>query len=509
MQNGEIAEHQSAAASSHPFEKKIILLLCLFAAIHVFVFSAAFPFFNNVDENGHFDLVVRYSHGQVPRGMENYSAESSAYFAVFTSCAYLGTADMFPGGKFPPPPWTLPVETARHDLAMDMAAWQAQKNNEVWQPPLYYGLQAIWWHLGQALGLKEGHLLYWLRFADILIMVAVVFLGYTAARLVFPDNLFLQMGVPSVLAFMPQSAFYSIETDALSPVCFGLLFICLLQWLGQDVPGLRLGIITGLAFAATYLTKLTNLSVLAVASLVIVFKLGQLLKAKKLSVGAPALIGFGLSAGIPSGAWMTWCRQYFGDLTGSKMEMECVGWTHKPFLQWWSHPIFTPHGFWTFLSELITTFWQGEFWWHREPMASPIPNAIYLALTIGFVLWALIAIIPGFSQITPSQHRALYLSLASITAAVAFSGFLSIIYDFHDYPGPSREHPYFSFGRHLLGALIPFMLLFIFGINLAFDRFGNIAKFSALAVFISFMLAVEIATDWPVFSNPYNWYHLP
>lgn len=493
-------------------ERKIIWLFCLLAAIHVFVFSTAFPFFNDVDETGHFDLVLKYSNGQIPRGMENFSAESAGYLALFSSCAYLGTPSMFPDGKLPQPEWTLPVETARRDLATDMAAWQAQKNIETWQPPLYYSLDAIWWHFGRLLGLKDGYLLYWLRFVDVIIIVAVVLLGYTAARMVFPDNLFLRMGVPAVLAFMPQSAFYSIETDALSPVCFGLLFICLLRWLRPDVSGWRLGIITGLAFAATYLTKLTNLSVLAVASVVIVFKLIQLLKAKKLSAGMPALIGFGLSAGIPIGAWMTWCRYYFGDLTGSKMEMEFVGWTYKPFIQWWSHPIFTPHGFWTFFSELMTTFWQGEFLWHRQPMAWPLSNAIYLALTIGFVSCALIAIIPGtagFSQITQSQRLALCLSLASITAAVAFSGFLSIIYDFHNYPGPSREHPYFTFGRHLLGALIPFMLLFIFGINRAFDRFGNIAKFSVLVAIISFMLAVEIATDWPVFSNPFNWYHLP
>jgi hypothetical protein len=31
-------------------ESKWVFLFCLLAAIHVFVFSAAFPFFNNVDE---------------------------------------------------------------------------------------------------------------------------------------------------------------------------------------------------------------------------------------------------------------------------------------------------------------------------------------------------------------------------------------------------------------------------------------------------------------------------
>ncbi|MGH7981326.1 MAG: hypothetical protein ACREE6_18260, partial [Limisphaerales bacterium] len=67
----------------------------------------------------------------------------------------------------------------------------------------------------------------------------------------------------------------------------------------------------------------------------------------------------------------------------------------------------------------------------------------------------------------------------------------------------------FSFGRHLLGALVPFMLLFVFGIDRAFNRFGNIAKFSAAGAILLIMIAGEIVSDVPAFSNPYNWFHLP
>ncbi|HTV43076.1 MAG TPA: DUF2142 domain-containing protein [Candidatus Sulfotelmatobacter sp.] len=457
-------------------------------------------------------MVVRYSHGQIPRGMENYSAESSGYLALYSSCAYLGTAAMFPGGQFPPPAWTLPVETAQHELALEASAWQQQINDEAWQPPLYYAVGAIWWHLGQLFGFKNGYLLYWLRFLDIGVVIGVVLLGYTAARMVFPENRFIQLGVPSILAFMPQSAFYSIETDALSPLCFGALFVCLLQWLRQEVPDWRLGVMTGLAFAATYLTKLTNLSVLAVALAVVAYKLGEWFRTGKIAPAQPALAGFGLCAAIPVGTWMAWCKSNFGDLTGGKMEMACVGWTYKPFLQWWNHPIFTPSGFWTFLSELIRTFWRGEFLWHDKPMASPMLNAIYLSMTIGFVLCALVAMIPGTRACSPMasfQRQGLYLSLACITAAVAFCGFLSIIYDFHNFSNPSREHPYFSFGRFLLSALVPFILLFVFGIDRGLNRFGNVAKYGALVAIILFMVVGEIVTNLPAFSNPYNWWHLP
>jgi len=51
------------------YERKLILLLCAIAAVRVFTLSAAFPFFNNVDEQAHVDLVMKYARGHVPRDL--------------------------------------------------------------------------------------------------------------------------------------------------------------------------------------------------------------------------------------------------------------------------------------------------------------------------------------------------------------------------------------------------------------------------------------------------------
>ena len=80
-----------------PNERKWILLLCLLAAIHVFIFSAAFPFFNNVDEQAHFDLVVKYSHGHIPRRLEPMSAESAQYIVAYGTLEFLGDFHGQPG----------------------------------------------------------------------------------------------------------------------------------------------------------------------------------------------------------------------------------------------------------------------------------------------------------------------------------------------------------------------------------------------------------------------------
>jgi hypothetical protein len=504
MQNGD--DIGSPAALPESRERKIVLLLCVLAAVHVFVFTAAFPFFNNVDEPAHLDLVLQYSHGQIPREMENTSREASVYLALYCSSAYFGPTT----GPIPPPPWTEPVDAMRRDLIFNSAGWQTQKNYEDSEPPFYYAVAGSWWHIGKWLGFGGGHLLYWLRFLNVALVAAMIWLGYSTARMVFPQNLFVRLGVPAILAFMPQTAFYSIENDVLSVICFAVTFICILRW-GENVSA-PAGAATGLAFAATCLTKMTNLPLLAVAAIFLMVKTSQFARRGKLKAALPALAAFFCCAALPIAGWMSWCKLNYGDFTGSKMKMEHFHWTIKPFSEWWHHPIFTAGGFWTYLSGQISTFWQGEFKWFYPPTALPLalPGSavIYTLLTLALVAMALPGLFPR-SNLSLFQRQALGLSLACFAVMLGFFALMSIIYDFSYSPNPSRDHPYFQAGRMLLGTLIPFLLLFVYGLDRLLNRFANRTKFIVLAISISGMLVAEIATDWPAFFNAYNWFHLP
>ena len=105
-------------------------------------FSAAFPFFNNVDEPAHFHLVLDYAHCHVPRGLENTSPGNLRFTWHFSALApFLA----------PPPapcrrrPWTEPVDKMKQDLAFNATVgWQTQKNYEDSEPPLYYALAVLW-----------------------------------------------------------------------------------------------------------------------------------------------------------------------------------------------------------------------------------------------------------------------------------------------------------------------------------------------------------------------------
>jgi Predicted membrane protein (DUF2142) len=485
-----------------------VFLLCLFAAIHVFIYTAAFPFFNNVDEQAHFDLAVKYSHGEIPRRMDLLSQESLRYIAIYSSQEFLASETDFPGGKMPPPIWLLPSDQIAQVLQYREAGWQ-NINHEASQPPVYFLLAGFWWRMENLLGLDGGRALYGLRFLNLFIVAALVWLGYTAARLIFPDNKFLRLGVPALIAFMPQTAFYSILNDALSPLTFGAAFILLVKFSRAEIPGVRLCAATGLALAATLLTKMSNLPLVVVSALFLLWKFSRPARAGKLRAALPSVLSLGLCAGIPTAGWLAWCKINFGDYTGSAAKIQFLGWTYQPFAEWWHHPLFTPHGFWTFLSGLLATFWQGEFMWHRQPLAWRAADLVYVMATVVFVGAAWVNLLRPSGPSARAQSEALRLSSACFVAAVAFLGFLSVIFDFHGCSYPSRTHPYFTSGRLLLGALIPFLLLYVYGMDRVLARFqGRWLRPLVLTVSILFMLVSEAVMDRAIFNDPYNWFHL-
>jgi hypothetical protein len=490
-------------------ERRFIWLVCVVAAIHVFIFSAAFPFFNNVDEAFHFDLVLKYSHGDVPRRIESISADSAAFLALMNCHAYFGTPDQYPGGVFPPPAWTLPADQSAQDIAARSANWQTQENYEVSQAPLYYTLAGIWWHIGGWIGFHDGRLVYWLRFLNIGLVSALVWLAYITARLVFPVNSFARMAVPALLAFMPQTAFYSLGNDVLSAVCFGTTFLFLLKWLASETSSSKTGAAMGLAFAATFLAKVNNVPLLAIAAAVVLLKAIHDARLGKFQATLPAIATF-LGCAVPAIVlWMTWCKLNFGDCTGSTLKTQYLGWTIKPFSQWWHHPIFTPPGFWIYLSRQLGTLWQGEFLWHHQPLELHGSDFIYSVLSLALIASALPLMSPHRSNVPAMARWAVGAGFACFAAELGFFVLISIMYDFHNSPAPSRSYPYFTAGRLLLGAVIPFLLLLASGMDRLLMGLGTRGKFLTLAACIGIMLAVEVASDWPALFNEYNWFHLP
>ena len=488
-------------------ERKFVLALCLLAAVRVFVYSAAFPFFNNVDEQSHFDLVMKYSHGLIPRNLERMSTDSLRYVSLYGSFEYMHQPKEFEGGTFPPPLWS--TSKALRDKVLALTVNSPGLNHESSQAPLYYSIAALWLLLGRACGLAGGFLLYWIRFLNVFLAAGLSWLGYAAARLVFPERQFVRLGVPVLLAVLPQDSFYSIQNDVLSPICFGLAFIGLVRWMRADVPSARLGIFTGLAVGAVCLVKVSNLPLVAVAAVALAFQAVRLAKSGKLRAASPALALALLGAGLPIVCWFAWNLHYFGDITASVAKTQLLGWTRKPVSGWWHHPIFTPSGFLYFWSELISSFWRGEFVWGLQRLAWPPADAFYWISTTVLVGATAIGLRPGLATATEAQRGALRLGLCSFFSSVGYLALLSIVFDFGKCFYPSQAKPYFTSGRLLTGSLIPFFLVYLYGLEWTAQRLkSEWLLWWALLGMVVVMAGSQFAVGLGAFSSQYNWFHL-
>ena len=486
-------------------EKIVVLLLCALAALRVFIFAAAFPFFNNVDERRHLDLVIKYGSGHFPRGPELISPATLPYLSHYASPEFLAAPESFEGGYYGPM-WTHPAEEIAPTVAAIEEIWGRTPNQECSQPPLYYLAAGLWFDLGQLLGLNNGALLYWIRFLNVALILALVWLAYFTARKIFPEEMRMHLADPLLVAFLPHDTFYGINNDVLSPICAGVMLLCVLDWFGQDRHRLGLGIATGSSIAAAYLTKLSNLPLIFVAAAAIAYWCYQARRSGKLGQSIPALVALFICAVVPIAAWITWTKINFGDFTGSASKAQLLGWTAKSFSQWWPHPIFTAAGLSTFLSELIASFWRGEFMWHAHMIGSKTMDLFYVFSSIALFAVAVIALWRTQNH-DLAQRRALRIALASFIAAVAFLAFLSLQFDFGNCINPSRARPYFFQGRLMLGALIPFALVYVYGLDRLLRRWPGLLL-PATSVIMIVIAVSDAFANRVAFFSAYNWFHM-
>ncbi len=198
---------RNAAAEDSSWLIPLLLLFCLKGFLLVFIIGP----FTGHDEVDHFFYIDRLAHGQG-----------------------LG-------------------EVGKVQLPASANAWQLYvanfpNNAEVIQPPLYHALMVpFYWLIPGSPTTK----LYGLRMISLIFGVAIVWLGYLIARLVFPDDLFIRSGVPVFLVFQPQFSLEAaiVNHDIQVILLFSLLLYCLLRWLTGGYTNRQqyvLGLITGL-----------------------------------------------------------------------------------------------------------------------------------------------------------------------------------------------------------------------------------------------------------------------
>ena len=68
----------------------VVVALAVVAAVRVFAFAAAFPFFSPIDEHRHVDAALKYARGYVPQpGTDAYERETATFLGMYGSPEYM------------------------------------------------------------------------------------------------------------------------------------------------------------------------------------------------------------------------------------------------------------------------------------------------------------------------------------------------------------------------------------------------------------------------------------
>ena len=474
-------------------ERLLITGLCIVGAIRVFIFCAAFPFFNNVDEKSHFDLVFKYSRLSLPAApLEKFDSEAAEIIATCTT-----------GGYYDKPAVFTPEEAAEN-----ADFWKSWVNLETWAWPAYYMLAGFWCWLGKYIAFAGVRLLYWIRFLNVPLMAAFVWVSYAFSRRFLWANPQQRIALPLMVAFFPQDIFFAITADVLSPVVFATAFLMLLGICNEEKTW-RYHLLAGLAVAVAFLAKASNIAILFLAAVLFLNEIQQAVRQKRLKRKIASLAAFALASIVPVALWLGRNYVLFGDFSGAAASIQVRTWIALPFNEMFNHPILTPSGLFYFITELTRFFWRGEFIWNNERIASDFMDWFYIISSALFLSASILGLVFDRTKRDSSYRLALSAGLFVLVLSVAFLAVMSMRYDFGQCFYPSREKPFFLSGRLISGAILPFLLLYTDGLYRILSKLRlACCLLIVVAVIVAAVTISEIILSWTVFASPYNWFHV-
>jgi len=147
--------------------------------------------------------------------------------------------------------------------------------------------------------------------------------------------------------------------------------------------------------------------------------------------------------------------------------------------------------------------------WQNRELRSRIADEFYVISSL-LLLCAAMTGIRRRAGLSTFQRQALLLVAFAFIAALAFLALLSVQFDFGNCIYPSRAYPYFTSGRLISGALIPFALLYAYGVIRLLRRAGDaLLPLVVLATIVVFVSISEVVVKHEAFASEHNWFHLP
>ena len=476
----------------------IAAVLCVFAALRVLTCLLAFPFFAATDEQLHLDAIIQYGHGYVPHNpLPNVTPEPARLIDLYQSTEFLAHAPPFAVRN---DGWCAPAMDVAPGPGIVTGYWVQHPNEEINQSRPYYRIASWWYGLGRSLGYSGIFRLYWSRSLNALFYGLTVWFGYLFARRCYGSESFLPLALCLMLLAFPQDIFFVLNPNAWFPAFFTASLYLLAVIATDGVALYRIYVATGILCALTFLLGFGNFSIFfPLLYVAIANSKAATPRSRK------AITLLLLAAAVPIACWAIRNRILLGDWTGTASKLSDLGWTTKPLSQIFHHPIFSSHGFWYFVSTLSHNFWRGEIPWHGAPRVSWI-DWLYLFSTVVLAVTFLWRIF--HQEERPFAERfADRCSLAIACFSVFFLICLSLRYDFGTTYYPSRALPYFVSGRLIIGTLVPFLLIYLRGLELLWKRaLPRLSPFIPVLALVLCMGIVESPALRPVFASPYNFY---
>jgi hypothetical protein len=488
----------------------LVAAMCGLAVMRILVFAAAFPLFNSVDEQDHYEMVHKFAQGYVQgKELPLSDPEMARVFTLYGSPEYLKSLKLLQSVHMDVPIAARPPQMKEIQYRKIFSYWTKAPVMEAQSPPVYYMVASVWYKVGAVFGMTDWLLAYWVRFFNAILYAVFVWISYLFVKQIYPERIFLTVGVPALLTVFPQDVFYGVNRDILSPLLAALVLLLLFRamqpaadWYYNLIAG---GFLTGLAF----LTDVSNFVLFGVLAIVLCVEIVRTVKAGGTQQRWMIIAGAAGAAVIPPLLWMARNRLVMGDLTGSKAKTDYLGWTLKPWHEIWQHPIFTARGANYFLQHLIPMYWRGEYAWGGNPLRWSGADRFYVVSS--YLLLAAFAAYLLRREKGEDRLARLgnFVSLYLVLASVLFLAGISLPFDFHQCYYPSRALPYFLSGRIISGTILPFVLIYLMGFEYLWRPFRKYVHpiFPVLAI-CSFIIFAEISIRATVFHSHFNFFAL-
>jgi hypothetical protein len=497
------SEVSSASAGHSRAELWGLILLCTLGAARIFYGAATLPFFADTDEQFHFDLVHKFARGHWPANPKEFWDPDVIEVAVFYhSPEFQAQPSEYAGGRIPPPVYEWPNGPAKsYHVAMTRGLLAQSPNHEAHSPPVYYAFAGLWYDIGRLIGMSGAFGIYWVRFLNVPVFAGLIVTAFALCRPRFGRD--TALATAALTAFFPNNVLFTINSDVLSPLTAALTILLLLRWYESDAPFPRAAAGAGAMAAAAVLVKLTNAAVLVVVAFAILAKFIRQRDPVRTLRGLWPLV---VCAGIPLVLWAARNRVALGDFTGTSTKVAELTWTPKPVAELLVHPIFTTEGLRSYLTKLTANFFDGDANWHKQAARSAAADNFFLATSAFLPLAGLVGALWRGRQ----QPQARFAAVLSAVAVVAFLGvltYLSMRFDFGRCDFPSRQFPFFTSGRLIAGGLVPFLVLYVCGIQTVLGRRSPLVAVAVLAT-IAMMLCAQAPFLRLAADSQYNWFHL-